>query len=124
VKEIFRGELLELSVDDNERYAWIRRTARPVSSGGDNELERLAGAVAALRPSRMRLVVDLRRARARNDGAFEAQVVPAFHEIVAAFPHRAFLVATHAGKLQIQRVTGGAQVFVDEAEALRFAEGA
>jgi hypothetical protein len=122
MKPVFQGELLELSVDDEGRYAWISRTSRPVAPGPSDELDDLARAVGSLRASRMRLVLDFRRAPGRNDTDFESRIVPAFHRIIAAFPHRAFLVATHAGKLQIRRVVGGdVEVFVDEADARRFA---
>jgi hypothetical protein len=122
VEPIFQSELLEPSVDDEGRYAWISRTSLPAASGPSDELDDLARAVGSLRASRMRLIIDLRRAPGRNDTDFESRIVAAFHRIIAAFPHRAFLVATQAGKLQIRGVVGGdVEVFVDEADARRFA---
>lgn len=75
----------------------------------------------------IKLLIDIRAAPARNDPAFEAEVVKTFQGLDVQFAAQVVLVQSAVGKLQAQRLAritqlhgGGEVVFADEAEALAF----
>lgn len=85
--------------------------------------------LAALPRQKLGLVVDLRRARARNDPEFEQAMAKHRKRIFEGFARQAVIVASAVGRLHVQRHArqdgnDGMQVFLDAPSALAFARGA
>lgn len=91
-----------------------------------DELERVLG---TLPRQRLAIVVDLRRARPRNDASFERAMAPRRQRMFEGFARRAIVVKSAVGRLNVQRHARqdgnhDLQVFLDTPSALAFARGA
>lgn len=108
--------------------AVVRRTRRryvdlaelPASFAAlDSELDPL--------PGESSLLVDLRAAVGRNDGAFETALAPLRRRLLLRFARTGLLVRTTIGRLQLERYLlqdgVAARVFSDEAEAMAWFHG-
>jgi hypothetical protein len=78
---------------------------------------------------RLGLVVDLRRARARNDPEFERAMEPHRKRMFEGFARRAIIVKSAVGRLHVQRHARqdgntDLQVFLEAPSAIAFAGGA
>lgn len=123
---VFSSQFWEMRVDADRELVWLTRTEAPVGS-----IDELRAAnqdvILAMRPQHLRwgLVVDMRRAPARNDPEFEAAMRPLREAVERRYARTALLLASAAGVLQVQRLARqeGAGTFVttDEREAVRFA---
>lgn len=90
------------------------------------ELDR---ALAALPRARLAIVVDLRRARSRNDPSFERAMAPHRQRMFEGFARRAIVVKSAVGRLNVQRHARhdgheDVRVFLDTPSALAFAREA
>lgn len=118
---------LEASPDD--RVVWLCRSPVPfatipeVTSANHRVIQSLS-------PERAGwgIIVDMRRAPARNDSQFEQAMHALRDAVETRFARTALLLATHAGVLQVQRLgrEDGARAFatMSEAAALAHATGA
>lgn len=110
------------------------RVARTDTAFTDaHELERahreILQVLARLPRAQLGVLVDLRRAPARNDPEFERLMPPYRRGIFEGFARRAVLVMSAVGKLHVQRHARNdgfddLRAFTDEAEAITFARGA
>lgn len=77
-------------------------------------------------PKAVRVLVDLRPARGRNDAEFESALAPERRVMLSRYPQCAFLVRTSVGRLQIERYLRAdgfvPRVFADEEEAKEWLE--
>lgn len=117
-----------MEAEPDERVVWLRRSplafasVAEVSDANVEVIEQITSEHASFG-----LVVDMRRAPARNDPEFE-QAMRALREAVEArFQRTALLLATQAGVLQVQRLTreDGSSTFatMSESAAHAFATG-
>lgn len=112
----------------SEGFVCVTRTDRSFTSAAelDTAHRDLAAALDRLPRKRLGLLVDLRRAPARNDPEFERQMPEHRARLFEGFARRAVLVQTAVGRLHVQRhaQSDGLRdlvVFTDEAEARSFA---
>lgn len=112
----------------SEGFVYVARTDRGFTSAGelDTAHRDLAAALDRLPRKRLGLLVDLRRAPARNDPEFERQMPEHRARLFEGFARRAVLVKSAVGKLHVQRhaQSDGLRdlaVFTDEAQARAFA---
>ncbi len=112
----------------SEGFVCVTRTDRSFTSAAelDTAHRDLAAALDRLPRKRLSLLVDLRRAPARNDPEFERQMPEHRARLFEGFARRAVLVQTAVGRLHVQRhaQSDGLRdlvVFTDEAEARSFA---
>ena len=122
-------KFFEMAVEG--RGVWVRRTPHPgtdVAAFVDDfatlnaELSRIAEERGALR-----ILVDLREARGRNDAEFEAAIAPHRQRLFQSGEAMAVLIKTQVGAMQIRRhfrMDGvDALVFEDEGDAQRWVRG-
>lgn len=118
-----------MEAEPDERVVWLRRlpvafaSVAEIGNANVEVIDRITSEHASFG-----LVVDMRRAPARNDPEFE-QAMRALREAVETrFRRTALLLATQAGVLQVQRLTreDGSSTFatMSEAAALAYASGA
>ena len=110
---------------------WVRLVRTPVPFASLEEIGSLGEEVgpmlrSAAQPG-VRLLLDFRRGPpGRNDPAFEAAVERSRAQLADLFETVGILVGTAAGRLQVQRISRSnhrpTEVFIDEAEALRWLE--
>ena len=112
----------------SEGFVCVTRTDRSFTSAAelDTAHRDLAAALDRLPRKRLSLLVELRRAPARNDPEFERQMPEHRARLFEGFARRAVLVQTAVGRLHVQRhaQSDGLRdlvVFTDEAEARSFA---
>jgi uncharacterized membrane-anchored protein len=106
----------------------VRRLAREFTSVAELDLERVrvASALNAVGRSGRGLLVDSRLAPTSTDTRMAAAFEKLRDELARGFERTAVLVSTKIGVLQAKRltstarVTGGVEVFDDEAAALQF----
>jgi hypothetical protein len=112
----------------SEGVVAVTRTDRAFESA--DELDRahrdLVATLDRLPRKSLGLLVDLRRAPARNDPEFERQMPEHRRRLFEGFARRAVLVKTAVGKLHVQRHAQSdgfrdLSVFTDELEARTFA---
>jgi hypothetical protein len=114
--------------DTDARLVWLRRTAAPFQSP-DEVTSANAQIVQRLHPHHQHwgVIVDMRRARSRNDAAFEQAMLGLRSAVESSFARTAVLLGTAVGMLQVNRLTreDGATSFatMSEAAAERFARG-
>ena len=87
--------------------------------------ERVADAALSVPRNGLSLLFDLREAPARNDEAFEREIMRAIQTFMPRFVRHAVLVKSAVGRLQTQRLARergdrSPPMFTDEAEALRY----
>lgn len=109
----------------------VARTDREFES--IDEIDRAHGEVErvfdSLSRAKLGIVVDLRRARARNDPEFERAMEPHRKRLFDGFARRAIIVKSAVGRLHVQRHARqdghtDLQVFLDVPSAIAFASGA
>lgn len=131
MRDIYVDELYEVSVDD-EGFVRVSRTANPVDDL-DRFAESLRSLAAAIRAEvgegkkGRGILMDFRKARSRNDDAFE-QMTSSYRQVLRGTFHRVALLAeTQVGRLHIARLDReegtNTPVFEDEASALAHLRG-
>lgn len=120
-----------VTLDAPRRLVVVRRSPTPFPQVTDAEtsFERMRDLLTARALARHRLLVDSREAIGRNDPEFEAVTSRFRSQLFVGFERTAMLVRTAVGRMQLQRIAReqgdvGAQVFLDEDEALRYLTGA
>ena len=122
---VYDSPYFQVDYDAMHDVVVLRRHAQKYAS-----LEALPPAfdamIAALKPFTDRpLLTDVRKAPGNNDPLWETQLKIQVKRLSQMFPVRASLVATAAGKLQLQRLArergdGSNNVCTDEKEALAY----
>ena len=126
LRELLRNRHAVVTLDDELSLVRIIRTEDPFER--DEEIESLFAQVIEALPRTKRknllLLVDLRRAPARNDPKFEALQTLHRDAVFGGYRRAAVLVRTAAGALQLSRLGREANsptsVFNDETKALAF----
>lgn len=123
---LWRDAYGQVDIDEERRVVVLVRTAVdfPSVEALQQSLSGIVAQLAALRRSDYAMLHDLRAARGRNDPAFEAAMEIYRPRLSQGFRRVAALASSHVGRLHIQRHFdkdgGGARVFLDEDEALRW----
>jgi hypothetical protein len=119
---LFANDFVEVELDEPRRLIRVTRTSHPIAALNDVELAwgSVTRVVAAVDKRRTALLMDMRKARGRNDDAFERAVAKHRAATVSGFVRVAVLVESLHGKLQVQRHVREdelAEVCVFDAEA-------
>jgi hypothetical protein len=115
-----------LTVSPAKHFVRATRSEVPFPSVEQYDLTiaQLAAALLSVDRPRHVLLIDARRAKLRNDPVFEQANLRFRSVVVHGFKRMAVLVASHAGRLQIERhareLHSGPTVFLDEIDALRY----
>jgi hypothetical protein len=102
---LFANELVEVQRDEQRRLIRVTRTSHPIAALNDVELAwgSVTRVLVTVDKRRTGLLMDMRRARGRNDDAFERAVAKHRAATVSGFARVAVLVESLHGKLQVQR---------------------
>lgn len=128
VKILFDDPFVTLSIEPARKLARFKRKSPRFTDLA--EAERTFAAVLVAREgivmSDLRLLIDQRDVVGNNSPEFEAMMARYSARILAGATRIAFVVATVAGKMQIERMLGGrgatkaSAVFTEEGAALAF----
>jgi hypothetical protein len=117
-------------VELRRRGAIVRRTTRRYLDVSELAPSFIAidAQLAELDPGATSLLVDLRAIAGRNDVEFEQALAPLRRRLLRRFARTAIIVRSEIGRLQLRRHLAAdgivAQVFADEAQAMRWFESA
>ncbi|MFI5299036.1 MAG: hypothetical protein ACHREM_13145 [Polyangiales bacterium] len=125
---LFDDPFVEFSFDAERRLARFKRKRARFAdvAEGERTFERVLAARQSIVLTDVRLLIDQRDVVGNNSPEFEQMIGRYSARILAGASKVAFLVATVAGKLQIERMMGGrgakktSAVFTEEGAALAF----
>jgi hypothetical protein len=122
---LFANAFVQVHHTEQRRVIRVTRTSHPIQELTDVELAwgSVTRLLAGLDRHRNSLLLDMRRAKGRNDDAFERAVAKHRAATVNGFERAAVLVQSLHGKLQVQRHVredglGEVCIFDTEAEAI------
>jgi hypothetical protein len=126
---LFEDEFVRITLDRGARLVRYVRSERPfptIDAVGRVHTAIVKAVLAQPRGSAM--LIDLRRAPARNDDAYEAAIEGYVTQLIGHFDRWATLVKTAAGRLQVTRLEKRANrptshIYYDEALALAHITG-
>lgn len=116
--------------DTARRLVVVRRTARAFDTLAEAKAAHAAivDKLGMLSRRSFRLLVDLRSAPLRSDPEFESAIAAQRKQMLTGFARVAVIVRTAAGRMQVTRHIrddiSDAHVYLEEAEAMAFLEGA
>jgi hypothetical protein len=126
MRQLHQSAHFLITVDDELRLVRRTRTDQPFKSIAELELvyQAVLQALDTIDRRQHVLLVDVRRAPARDDVAFEQVIARYTARLYGGFRQVAAITKTAAGRLQVTRLARGAvprlHTFTDEAAALAF----
>jgi len=119
---VWEDEYIRLEIDPGQQFVRQTRSARVYENLEvlNKSLDGLIAQMQGFDRTAWVLLQDMRASRGRNDPEFEGAITRARPGMSGGFRKLAVLVATHVGRLQVQRhlPSRAARTFLDEQEAL------
>ena len=124
IRELFRHELMIVTLEHRDRIARFRRTSVPMTYAGFEDLDSMTALhFLPYKRATMALLFDSRDAPMVMDADLERRVGAATKRLAKGFVCIGVLLKTSVGQMQTRRINQtdqiGMQIFLSEAEAIQ-----